>query len=311
MRALRVFSAAAAVISAVTLAAAGPAAATVPVPPRSLPTAIEPLAYYVAQSSCDPTVKPGTRSLANLLTRTYPGISWGSAYSCGTDGSVSEHYEGRAIDWMASYRVTWQRDDANSLVTWLLATDKAGNRFAMARRLGVQYVIWDNRIWGSWNGQWENYNNCLNTPSTAYDNACHRTHVHISLSWNGAMGKTTFWTGQTAAFDYGPCRPADLNWADPRWGFNAHPCPSYRKVQARSGASAVAQALVKYSGARLTAGMSGPAVTAVQSALRVGQSGVMDSATRAAVNYFRTHNAISAGDVVGQLTWRALLRKFA
>jgi hypothetical protein len=311
MRALRVLSAAVAVVSAVVLGAATPASAAVPTPPRSLPTAIEPLAQYVAQSSCDPTVKPGTRALANLLSHTYPGISWASAYSCGTDGSVSEHYEGRAIDWMASYRVDWQRADATSLVNWLLASDKAGNHFAMARRLGVQYIIWDNRIWGSWDGQWADYNRCSQTPSTAYDNACHRTHVHLSLSWNGAMGKTTFWTGQVAGFDYGPCRPADLNWADPRYAVNPHPCPSYPKVQPRTGASAVAQALVKYSGARLTAGMSGPAVTAVQAALRVTQSGVMDTSTRAAVNTFRVHNGIPAGDVVGQLTWRALLHKFA
>jgi len=310
MRALRILSAAAAVVSAVVLGAAAPASAAVRTPPRTLPGVIEPLAQYVAQSSCDPTVKPGTRALATLLARTYPGITWASAYSCGTDGSISEHYEGRAIDWMASYRVDWQRADATSLVTWLLATDKAGNRFAMARRLGVQYVIWDNRIWGSWNGQWADYNGCLNTPSTAYDNACHRTHVHLSLSWNGAMGTTTFWTGSVAAFDYGPCRPADLNWADPRYAFNGH-SPTYPKVQARTGASSIAQALVKYSGARLTAGMSGPAVSAVQAALRVPQTAVMDSATRAAVNTFRIHNGIAAGDVVGQLTWRALLRKFA
>ena len=29
------------------------------------------------------------------------------------------------------------------------------------------------------------------SPSRADDNACHRTHVHISLSWNGAFGRTT------------------------------------------------------------------------------------------------------------------------
>jgi peptidoglycan hydrolase-like protein with peptidoglycan-binding domain len=310
MRALRAL-AAAVVVSSAVLALAGPASATVPTPPHALPTAIEPLATYVAQSSCDPTVKPGTRELASLLTRTYPGTTWGSAYACGTDGSVSEHYEGRAIDWMVSYRVSWQRADATSLVNWLLATDKAGNHFAMARRLGVQYIIWDNRIWGSWDGRWEDYNGCSATPSTSYDNACHRTHVHLSLSWNGAMGQTTFWSGRVSAFDYGPCRPQDLNWADPRYRANPSRCPTYARVQARTGASSVARALVAYSGARLTAGMTGPAVTAVQAALRVPQSGVMDTATRAAVRSFRSRQGIYSGDVVGQLTWRALLRTFA
>src|SRR5690349_11430186 len=98
------------------------ASAAVPVPPRALPAAIEPLADYVAQSSCDPTVKSGTRALGSLLARTYPGTSWASAYACGTDGTVSEHYEGRAIDWMVSYRVSAQRAAATSFVDWLLAT---------------------------------------------------------------------------------------------------------------------------------------------------------------------------------------------
>jgi hypothetical protein len=310
MRALRVVAAAAG-ITAAAFGVAGPASAAVPTPPRTLPTAIEPLATYVAQSSCDPTVKPGTRALATLLAKTYPGTTWASAYACGTDGTVSEHYEGRAIDWMVSYGVSWQRADATSFVNWLLATDNAGNRFAMARRLGVQYIIWDNRIWGSWDGTWQDYNNCSQTPSAAYDNACHRTHVHVSLSWNGAMGQTTFWTGRVAAFDYGPCRPADLNWADPWYHANPTRCPSYAKVQARAGASSVARALVAYSGARLSGGMTGPAVTAVQAALGVRQSAVMDSTTTAAVSSFRIKHGIPAGYVVGQLTWRALLRTFA
>jgi hypothetical protein len=267
------------------------------------------MAYYVAQSSCDPTVKRGTRELGSLLMHTYPGTSWASAYSCGTDGTVSEHYEGRAIDWMVSVRVPSQRAKATSFIGWLLATDKAGHRFAMARRLGVQYVIWNNRIWGSWDGRWEDYYGCSAKRSTADDNSCHRTHVHISLSWNGAEGHTTFWTGRVSAFDYGPCRPADLNWADPRSRFNPRPCPSYPKAHARAGASATARALVTYSGARLRPGMTGPAVSAVQAALRVRQTAVMDAATRAAVRSFRLHHGLSPRDVVGQRTWRALLRR--
>jgi peptidoglycan hydrolase-like protein with peptidoglycan-binding domain len=82
-------------------------------------------------------------------------------------------------------------------------------------------------------------------------------------------------------------------------------------VQARAGASSVARALVAYSGARLSGGMTGPAVTAVQAALGVRQSAVMDSTTTAAVSSFRIKHGIPAGYVVGQLTWRALLRTFA
>jgi hypothetical protein len=314
MRLLRLLLAGAstlAVLAVPAVTSVASAAASVPQPPHPLPAAIEPLAPYVAQSSCDPTVKAGTHALAALLVRTYPGTSWASAYACGTDGGTSEHYEGRAIDWMTSYRVSWQRADATSFIGWLLATDKAGNRFAMARRLGVQYVIWDNRIWGSWDGAWEPYLNCASEPSSTYDNLCHRTHVHVSLSWNGARAQTTFWTGRVAGFDYGPCRPKDLNWADPRWAFNGRPCPAYPKVQAPAAATSVTRNLTSYSGARLSAGMTGPAVTAVQAALRVPQTGVMDATTRAAVRTFRIRHGIPTGEVVGQLTWRALLRTYA
>ena len=30
-------------------------------------------------------------------------------------------------------------------------------------------------------------------------------HIHLSLSWEGAMGRTSFWTKQVAPFDWGPC----------------------------------------------------------------------------------------------------------
>jgi hypothetical protein len=192
------------------------AAARTPTVPAHLPALIERLAPYVAQSSCMPSIQPGTAKLAHLLVTTYPGPTAGSAYACGTNGPVSEHYEGRAIDWMVSVGNPAQFTSAKSLIAWLLATDRGGNKFAMARRLGVMYLIYNNRMWGSWSGRWEAYNDCAHQPQTTYDNACHRTHVHISLSWNGAMGRTSFWAAHRVYTDFGPCRPRDLNWAAPR-----------------------------------------------------------------------------------------------
>jgi hypothetical protein len=199
-------------------APAGAAAARTPHAPRKFTPTIEQLAPYVGQASCDPHIKKGTAKLGKLLLRTYPGTTFASTYACGTDGSQSEHYEGRAIDWMASARVKSQRADARAFIQWLLATDKYGDTDAMARRLGVMYVIFNNRMWGAWSGRWEEYNNCQHKKMRAhkFDNACHRTHVHISLSWNGARGRTTFWTGKVAATDYGPCRHKHHKYA-PKW----------------------------------------------------------------------------------------------
>jgi len=35
-------------------------------------------------------------------------------------------------------------------MTWLLAPDQHGNQAAMARRLGIMYVIWDAKVWKSY-----------------------------------------------------------------------------------------------------------------------------------------------------------------
>ena len=86
---------------------------------------------------------------------------------------------------------------------------------ANARRLGVMYIIWNNRIWGAYRPAdgWRPYRAAPSTPSPGSDTACHRNHVHLSLSWAGAMGRTSWWTQAVAGPDYGPCRVPDLNWA--------------------------------------------------------------------------------------------------
>ena len=299
-------------IFASLLFVASEAHATPPPPrtPRGLPAAIEPLAPYDEQVACDPTLRPGTVRLARLLAstyRSYSATSWASTYACGTDGDRSEHYDGRAIDWMVSVRSPRQFAAAKAALHWLLATDAAGNRYAMARRLGVMYLIYDNRMWGSWDGRWHDYNGCSATKSRSYDNACHRTHVHVSLSWNGAMGTTSYWTKRVSAPDYGPCRPRDLNWAGRYTRPNHLGCPQYPAVHARKGSSAVKKALVKYSGAPVRHGWQGPAVTAVQQALKVGASGSFGAATTAAVRSFQSRHHLTVSGVVNAGTWRALL----
>lgn len=193
---------------------------------------------------------------------------------------------GRAVDWMVSIRNATQRARAGAVIGWLLATDRRGNRFADARRLGVMYVIFDNRIWGSWSGAWAPYNNCAQLPQLSYDSRCHRNHMHISLSWNGAPARTTFWTPGAFATDFGPCRPCDLNWAATRTRSNGSRCAGYATVVAARTASATKVQLVEYSGAGLHVGSAGPAVMAVQRALRVSQTGYYGSVTRSAVLAF-------------------------
>jgi len=182
---------AAAVVTTIPLSA-NAMATSVPHAPVTLPTTIEQLAPYQPEAFCSPTVKPGTQALANLLTATYTGTAIVSLVRpCASD--TSEHYDGRAIDWGVDHRNPTQRAQGKAFLDWLFAKDASGDDFAMVRRLGVMYVIWNHRIWGSYSQRWEPYTNCSGPT------ACHVDHMHISLDWSGAMKKTSFWTGVVTA----------------------------------------------------------------------------------------------------------------
>ena len=202
-----------AITGSVSFAPKAEAAGSPPVPsvPSGMPSDIEGLARYVAANSCDPHAKAGTTALANLLVRTY-GSHYGIDRTCGTDPlPTSEHYDGRAIDFFLNVHNKAQKAKMNALIGWLLASDESGHSYANARRLGVMYLIWNNKIWGSYRASegWRPYSSCASHPGAAYDTTCHRNHIHISLSWEGAKKKTSFWTRNVAAPTTAPAaRPA-------------------------------------------------------------------------------------------------------
>jgi peptidoglycan hydrolase-like protein with peptidoglycan-binding domain len=287
----------------------------VPGVPGGLPTGIEDLAAYAGQTSCDPATKPGVGKLSKLLVSTYPGTSAWSPRGCGLDGpgARSEHYEGRALDWSVSVRNATSARRASALLGWLLATDAAGHRYANARRLGIMYMIWNNRMWRAYNptAGWLPYRDCAARSERGYDTTCHRDHLHFSLSWAGAMGRTSFWSRAVARPDYGPCRPADLNWAAPYARSSPVPCRSYPTVRPAAGASELGTMLIVYSGATVGPGSTGPVVSIVQRALAQRVDGRFGTTTAGAVSSFRTAHGLSPGTRVDADTWRALLASFA
>ncbi|MFG1924090.1 peptidoglycan-binding protein [Cryptosporangium sp. NPDC048952] len=303
---------AAPVAAAAATPGATPGAAPVATPVKtpaavaSLPAGIESLAPYVPQTSCEWVDKPGSIAFGTLLKTTYPDTSYGVTRGC-TGTMTSEHYDGRAVDWMNSIRKPSQAAQATAVLNWLFATDAAGNKFANARRLGVMYIIWDGRIWGSYNQTWKPYSTCASHPEAGWDTTCHRDHVHFSLSWAGAMKRTSFWTGSVAANDYGPCRTSDLNYAAPYRGVNTTKCTNYSTVAAPAGSSAGYAGLVKFSGAQLQAGANGNAVKALQTGLGLSADGSFGPATTAAVVAFKSSHGLPANGVVDAATWRVLL----
>ncbi len=173
------------------------AATGVPLPALpALPKGIEPQPSYQGAQLCDPVARKGPKKLQALLTATYGTTAYGITRSCTGTKGTSEHMEGRALDWMISGKA--QRKDAKAFLAWLLAPDAQGHQQAIARRMGLMYIVWNNKMFRMYDpGRgWAEYNNCSSTLSAAYDTTCHRNHVHFSFTWDGAAAETSFWSGK-------------------------------------------------------------------------------------------------------------------
>lgn len=184
------------VLAALVLPAVPAAAAPAGVSPGS---AIEAFAPYQGQTACEPVARPGVTAFRDLVLASYPGTGDSGIVRACSVGGTSEHKEGRAWDWRVTTDDPTHVEQVADLMDWLLATDEHGNTAAMARRLGVMYVIWDSRIWKSYQAAkgWQPYSGA----------SPHTDHVHISFSWAGALGATSYWTGQVAPVMYRPVPP--------------------------------------------------------------------------------------------------------
>lgn len=287
-------------------------AATPPKVPGGLPSGIEDLTAYVRANSCTPTARPGTAKLGRLLTATYPGTSWGGGRACGALPN-SEHHDGRAVDWMNNIRNKKQKAQADAVIKWLFATDAKGNAYANARRLGVMYVIWNGKIWGAYAADqgWRPYSSCAKHPEKSWDNTCHRNHMHISLSWAGAMGRTSFWSKKVAAPDYGRCRAKGMNWAYGYKAPNPKPCRDYPVVKPPKGASATLKTIVNYSGRSMGRGAQNAGVKAVQKAIGVSPTGFYGPVTVSTMKTWQRKHGLPATGKLNQATWRALQKALA
>lgn len=186
-----------ATVLAAPLLLASPAAAA---PPTVSPSsAIEGLAPYQGQAVCAPVARAGAVALRQLVLQHYPGTGDSGIVRACTAAGASEHKEGRAWDWRVSTADPTHVAQVAEFTSWLLAPDEHGSTAAMARRLGIMYMVWDGKIWKSYQADkgWQPY---------AGPNP-HTDHVHFSLSWAGAYGKTSYWTGAVAPVMAGPVPP--------------------------------------------------------------------------------------------------------
>jgi hypothetical protein len=159
--------------------------------PALLNTPIEEDGYDHAHK-CFRQPQPGTKLLQDWIDRHFRGEPWGIV-RCEklTKTTRSLHSEGRALDWHLEARNGAERRAAYSLIEMLLATDSLGNTNALARRMGVQEIIFDCQSWFSGSEGLGRYDAC--NRKRVDRTTAHKDHVHIGLNWAGAKGLTSFW----------------------------------------------------------------------------------------------------------------------
>ena len=248
-----------------------------PRPALALPPALDAQARYQGQVSCDPVSRPGTTALGQLLVTTYKQGSLGYQRSC-AGGGTSEHYDGRAVDWMVNVNNPAQKAAGDAATAWLVA-----NNGANARRLGVQYIIWNRKTWKAYAPErgW-----------AAYTGASpHTDHVHISLTWDGAMKRTSWWTGKAVnAQDLGPCRVYAGQYA-----------PLYSGV--RTGACPATKPAPKTTYSTWVLGQKSTQIATAQRLLGLAADGTFGSGTRAAVVSYQRRVNVPVTGVLDAATW--------
>jgi hypothetical protein len=153
---------------------------------------------YDPATHCTTRPKPGMTAFVSWLQRHADGVFWGT-YRCEMWGphEASLHAEGRAVDWHLDVSNPSDRHAARRLIELFLAPDKVGTPHALARRMGLEEIIWDCSYWGAGMQDFIPYRACENKhgeirthvdPTTA-----HRNHIHFGLSKAGAMRRTSYW----------------------------------------------------------------------------------------------------------------------
>ena len=153
---------------------------------------------YDRAHDCRKRPTSGALALVEWLEKNAKGTSWGIV-RCERWGknSASLHAEGRAVDWHLDAARPADRREARRLIDLWLAADSDGNEHALARRMGIQEIIWNCRSWWSGAEGMGKYSACYTERGRRrrhvnYTEA-HKDHIHIGLSWAGARKRTSFW----------------------------------------------------------------------------------------------------------------------
>lgn len=200
-----------AAVLAVAATAALPAVAHADMQPGNRPADVNPAtrppldgspgpdkrAWASADNNCSGGPQAGTENLLRYLQYWWPrGENWG-IYNC---RPPSLHSDGRAVDFHLDVSNSGDKAAGYEISAFLRDRDRAENKWAMARRWGIQEIIYDCMIWTAAraNDGWRRYSVCDQSGATYTDK--HKDHIHIGQNWKGANRNTTAWTGYSHCF---------------------------------------------------------------------------------------------------------------
>lgn len=241
------------------------------------PDAVDEVLPWQKNVVCDPVDKPALEAFGNLIGAYYGRPGYTTSRKC--IAQKSEHYDGRAVDWQLNAFDPADRRIGDAAVTWL--TDNDGE---MAKRFGLQSIIWNSRSWRPNGEGWQGY----------AGQSPHTDHVHFSFTWDGAMMRTSWWTGVAVTQpDQGPCAVIAGAYAAVPQAARTQPCPEAMLTEPSSGYADVLP------------GGTGAGLALVQPLLEVPQTGVLDDATHEALLRWQGAAGVPQTGVLDPLTYLA------
>ncbi|MBS2936482.1 hypothetical protein KDN32_01850 [Nocardioides sp. J2M5] len=157
---------------------------------------VEDYASYQPQTRCRQTPKPGILMLADWLVAR--GGGYGPISRSCSGGGTSEHKESRAFDWLLDATDPADQALAAAMLDEVFAPDDTGEPAALARRMGIMYVIWDDTMYASYEQfRAKPYlSSSCRSKRRCSPTLRHRDHVHVSLTRQGAKGLLSWYLAQ-------------------------------------------------------------------------------------------------------------------
>ena len=142
---------------------------------------------YDGAAGCVRRHPKGMSRLIKFMKRTTKKNTIYGTIRC--DGGV--HSTGRALDWMMDARKRKQKRLAMTVINTWFEKDNRGRPNALARRMGIQLIIYNCRWWQAGDRGWSPYSACSGRNPDPTQG--HIDHIHIELTKPAAKLRTSYW----------------------------------------------------------------------------------------------------------------------